>query len=111
MKKFLVLYSAPAEAMAMMANATDEQKMEGMKPWMAWQEKMGEHLLEMGSPLMHGHQVNPDGSGGNSSNDITGYSMVQAPNIDEAKSMLKDHPHLAWFPGCSINVHECMPMG
>ncbi len=37
MKKFLVLYYAPAaEAMKMMGNATPEQKADGMKPWMEW---------------------------------------------------------------------------
>ena len=34
MKKFLVIYHAPAEAMEMMANASPEEKAEGMKPWM-----------------------------------------------------------------------------
>jgi len=110
MKKFLVLYHAPAEAMAMMANATDEQKMEGMKPWMAWKETLGNQLLDMGSPLMPGTQMHPDGNEGQSSNDVTGYSMIQAPNMEEAKALLKNHPHLSWSPGCYIDVHEWIQM-
>jgi hypothetical protein len=32
MKKFMVIYHAPAEAVAQMESATPEQKAEGMKP-------------------------------------------------------------------------------
>ncbi len=54
MSKYLVIYHAPAEAMEMMANATEEQKAEGMKPWMAWAEKCGSHLIDLGTPLVGG---------------------------------------------------------
>ncbi len=30
--------------------------------------------------------------------------------LDEAKSLLKSHPHLAWTGGCDIEVHESVPM-
>lgn len=35
MKKFIVTYHAPIEALAKMGEATPEQREEGMKPWMA----------------------------------------------------------------------------
>lgn len=111
MKKYLVLYHAPAEAMAIMANATEEQKMEGMKPWMAWQEKLGEKLVDMGSPLMPGLHMHSSGEEGSSSNDLTGFSIIQAANMEEAKDLIKGHPHLSWLPNCAINIHEWLPMG
>ncbi len=110
MKKFIVLYHAPAEAMEAMASATEEQKMEGMKPWFAWKESIGDALVDFGSPLMGGTRLLPDGSTQTSSKEVTGYSIIQATDIEEAKGMLKGHPHLAWTGGCDIEVHETVAM-
>jgi hypothetical protein len=30
-------------------------------------------------------------------------------SMDEARELLKDHPHLAWTPECDIVVHESLP--
>ncbi|MDH3651541.1 MAG: YciI family protein [Saprospiraceae bacterium] len=110
MKKFLVIYHAPPEAMAKMATATPEEKMAGMKPWMEWKESVGDKLVDFGAPLMPGQRLLPDGTTAQSTKEVTGYSMIQAADIDEAKSLLKNHPHLAWTGGCDIEVHECIPM-
>ena len=110
MKKFMVIYHAPAEAMAQMASATPEQKEEGMKPWFAWKETLGEKLLDLGSPLMPGVQLLPDGTSKPSTKEVTGYSMIQAVDAEEAKSLLKGHPHLSWTGGCDIELHELVPM-
>jgi len=110
MSKFLVIYHAPAEAMEMMANATEEEKAEGMKPWMAWAEKCGSHLVDLGTPLFGGQQLKPDGTSTSSSREVTGYSMLEAANMDEAKSLLEGHPHLAGTGGCDIEVHEGIPL-
>ncbi len=111
MKKYLVLYHAPAEAMAMMASATPEQIMEGMKPWKAWQEKLGENLLDMGSPLMPGTRITPDGGEESSAKEVTGFSIIQAVDLASAKSMLEGHPHLSWHAKADIEIHEFAPMG
>ena len=110
MKRFLVIYHAPAEAMEMMAKATPEEKMEGMKPWMAWKDRLGESLLDLGAPLVAGLRLQPDGSTAASTKEVTGYSMVQAENMEEAQALLSDHPHLAWTGGCDIEIHECVAM-
>ncbi len=110
MKKFLVIYHAPAEAMAAMATATPEQKAEGMKPWMAWKESVGDKLVDFGAPLMGGQRILPDGTTEASSKEVTGYSMIEATDIEEAKSLLMAHPHLQWTGGCDIEVHEAMAM-
>lgn len=110
MKNFLVIYHAPAEAMQQMAQATPEQKAEGMKPWMAWMESVGDKMVDLGAPLMGGLRVLPDGSTESSTKDVTGYSLIKANDMEEAKSLLKGHPHLAWADGCDIELHECMPM-
>jgi hypothetical protein len=110
MKKFIVLYHAPAEAMEAMGSATEEQKMEGMKPWFAWKESIGDGLVDFGNPLMGGTRLLPDGSAEASSNEVTGYSIIQADDMEAAKGMLKGHPHLAWTGGCDIEVHEAISM-
>lgn len=110
MNKYIVIYHAPAEAMQMMANATEEEKMEGMKPWMAWAEKCGSQLVDLGTPLMGGQRLLPDGGAQASTKEVTGYSILQAENMDGAKALLEGHPHLGWHGGCDIEVHECVPL-
>lgn len=110
MSKYLVIYHAPAEAMEMMANATEEERAEGMKPWMAWAEKCGSQLVDLGTPLVGGQSLKPDGSSEPSNREVTGYSVLEADSMDEAKSLLEGHPHLAWTGGCDIEVHESVPL-
>lgn len=110
MKKFLVIYNAPAEAMAKMATATPEEKMAGMGAWMDWKASLGEAVLNFGSPLMPGKRISRDSSIEQAVNDNTGYSEIQAESIEDAMAMLKSHPHLQWEDGCALEVYECMPM-
>ena len=110
MKKFVAIYNAPAEAMAKMATATDEEKAAGMKPWMAWKDALGEKLVDMGNPFMPGQRLTSGGEANASGTEITGYSIVQASDLDEAKSLFRNHPHLGWTDGCTIDLHECVNM-
>ena len=110
MKKFVVIYHAPPEAMAAMADASPEQKAEGMKPWFAWKDSLGDKLIDFGAPLVGGQQILADGSTKTSTKEVTGYSMIQAEDMEEAKSLLASHPHLKWTDGCDIEVHECISM-
>lgn len=111
MKKFLVLYYAPAEeAMKMMATATPEQKEAGMKPWMDWMAKCGPALVEGGAPTMPGQVIGAHGGWGASGSDVGGYSVLQADTIEEAKKLLEGHPHLMWLPSCRVEVLEMMRM-
>ena len=110
MEKFMVLYYAPMEAMQSMATATPEEKEAGMEAWMAWKEKAGDAVLDFGSPCMPGEICGADGNFSPALNEITGYSIMQANSIDGLKEMLKDHPHLAWWDGCKIEVKSCIQM-
>ncbi len=110
MKKFMVIYHAPADAFDGMENMSEEQKMEGMKPWMAWKESVGDAVVDFGSPLMGGRKISPDGSTSNSTKEVAGYSVLQADSFEAAQEMLKGHPHLAWSGGCDIEIYEMAPM-
>jgi hypothetical protein len=110
MKKFIVIYHAPTDAMKQMTNVTKEDQAKGMEAWMVWAKKCGDKLVDLGAPLMGGQEVLPNGKSKNSNRNVTGYSILQANNMDEAKKLLEGHPHLGWNAACSIEVHETMPL-
>ena len=74
---------------------------------MAWAKKCGDKLIDLGSPLANGQSLTPNGSSA-STKEVAGYSILQAETLDEAKALLKGHPHLGWNAACSIEVHETM---
>src|SRR3990167_1915526 len=108
MKKFIVIYHAPASAAQKMANVSPEDAKKGMEPWFAWQKKVGSGMVDMGTPLGNGMSVTKNGTTP-SDKEVVGYTILQAESMDDAVKMLKDHPHLEWVGGCSIEVHESMP--
>ena len=77
MKNYLVLYHAPAAALEKMQDATPEQMKAGMEPWMAWAQRCGSHLVDLGTPLGGGQKVTTAGSPP-SDRGVAGYSMLQA---------------------------------
>ena len=109
MKKFLILYHSPADAMRQTANMTPEAQAKGMEAWMQWAGKCGNKLVDLGAPLMNGLALTPDGEK-SSQHEVAGYSILEAENMEEAKALLRDHPHLGWNAACSIEVHEAMPL-
>ena len=108
MKNFVVIYHAPGSAMEYMKNATPEEMKKGMESWMAWSAKCGGALVDFGTPLAGGQRLSKSGSSPSDKN-VTGYSILQAEDMDGAKALLKGHPHLEWAGGCEIEVHESLP--
>ncbi len=110
MKKFVIIYHAPTDAMKQMASVPPEEQKKGMEEWMKWAKKCGDKLVDLGTPLINGQQLIPNGTAKPSNKEVAGYSILEAKDMDEAKSLIKGHPHLAWNAGCSIEVHEQMPL-
>ena len=110
MKKYIVIYHAPEELMARTASSAPEEMEEGMKEWMAWAAKCGNKLVDLGNPLAFGQKILADGTSQKSTRGVGGYSILQADDMDDAKSLLQGHPHLAWDAACEIEVHEIMPL-
>ena len=110
MKKFIVIYQAPIDAMQQMANVSPEDQAKGMQAWMEWAKKCGDKLVDLGSPLMNGQKLSPGGMSENSEIGVAGYSILQADNMKDAIALLQGHPHLGWNAACSIEVHETMPL-
>ena len=108
MTKFVVIYHASV-SWEQTNNATPEDMAEGMKAWMAWAEKCGDGLIDMGTPLAGGQRLSKSGASP-SDKGVVGYSILQAENMDAAQALLDGHPHLEWAAGCEIEIHESMQM-
>ncbi len=107
MSKFILLYKGPATPMEQM---TKEQGDEVMAGWQTWMGKVGSALVDMGQPMAKGKSVVDDGSAG-TADEFTGYSIIEAGNIDEAVKLVKDHPFLSDKSGkFSVEVFELMPL-
>ena len=108
MAKYLVLYSSPIPAAEMMANTSPEQAQAGMDAWMAWAQKNGNGIVDLGVPLGSNMQVT-EGSSSPGSSRASGYSIIQADSLAAAAAMLEDHPHFH-TPGGTIEVFEFLSM-
>ena len=108
MKKFLVLYKAPASSFEQMMKATPDQQKAGMEAWMAWGKKAASSIVDMGAPLGKSLRVTKTGSAP-TKNDIGGYSILQAESKEALGETLKGHPHFM-TPEGTIEIVEVMPM-
>jgi len=104
----MLLYMAPISGAEQMKNTSPEEMKKGMEPWMAWFGKMGTAIIDGGTPLgesTHVGKTDHMKAGAH----VSGYSIVQAEDMDALKAMLTDHPHLMMENTC-IKVSEMMPM-
>jgi hypothetical protein len=108
MKKFIVLYQASTPAEEQMTNATPEQAKAGMDAWMAWAQKAGPALVDLGMPLGNGAHVDQSGPS-KGKTQVCGFSILQADSSSAVTALLEGHPHLM-MPGASIEVLEGLPM-
>src|SRR3954447_17185603 len=110
MKKFLVLYMAPAANFEkMMRDFTPEQQQKGMQAWMAWMNANKSSLVDGGAPVGKTKRVDANGAS-DTRNEIGGYSIVQAESHDAATKIFgKVQPHLQ-MPGTWIEVVEIMQL-
>jgi len=108
MKKFLVLYKAPASSFEQMMKSTPEQQKAGMDAWMAWGKKAEASIVDMGTPLGKSLRVTNTGSTP-STNDLGGYSILQAESKEALAQTLNGHPHFM-TPEGMIEIVEMMPM-
>ena len=81
-----------------------------MDAWGAWFGSMGAAVVDGGNPVGMSSTVKSDGSivqdGG--PNPVSGYSLIEAPNLADAHKKAKGCPILA--AGGSIEVAEAMDM-
>jgi len=107
-KKFLVLYKASASSFEQMKSSTPEQQKQGMEAWMAWGKKAASSIVDMGAPLGKALRVTPT-STNSISNDLGGYSILQAESKEALAATMAGHPHFM-SPESSIEIVELMPV-
>jgi len=110
MKNYIVLYRVDEEAIKAMAAFSQEDQQESMKQWYAWRDGLDENLVNMGSVFFGGELIKSDGSTSPSGQGILGYSIIQADDLDNAKQLVKNHPHIKWHKGSSIEIQQLMNM-
>jgi hypothetical protein len=108
MKKFLVLYKAPASSFEQMQKATPEQQKAGMDAWMAWSKKAAASIVDMGAPLGKSLLVTKAGPAP-ATNELGGFSIMQAESKEALATTLQGHPHFMMQDG-SIEVIDYLPM-
>jgi YCII-related domain len=94
MTRFIVLYVGPS--------TSPDASHEG---WPAWFAKLGDKLVDRGSPLAAGSAQRSDGSTDAAAAHVNGYSLIQADDMDEALGLVSDHPYLAQGREYSVDVH------
>jgi hypothetical protein len=97
MAKFLYLYHGGNPP----ASQAEGEKV--MQAWMAYFGKMGDRIVDGGAPLAPSRSV-----AGAPSSAATGYSVIEAPSLDEAEKFTEGHPHL--MSGGSIEICEALPI-
>ena len=89
---------------------TDEEVAKVMDAWGQWFGSMGSAVIDGGNPVGMSSTVNSDGSvsddGG--ANPASGYSLIEASNLDDAIGKAKACPILA--SGGSVELAEAFDM-
>jgi hypothetical protein len=110
MKKFLVLYRMDMAAMRkMMEEASAEDRKKSMEEWSTWMKVHAGDFADMGGPLGKNTQVSKDGAT-EVSNDLGGYSVIQAESKEAAIKILAGGPHFS-MPGAVVDLMEVTSMG
>ncbi|MBI2610713.1 hypothetical protein HYW60_02135 [Candidatus Kaiserbacteria bacterium] len=109
MKKFLVLYRMDMAAMQkMMQETSAEDRKKSMGEWAEWMKKHMANFADAGAPVGKTTHVTSSGAT-DTSNDIGGYSIVQAESKEAAAALFADNPHLQ-MPGAIVELMEIVPM-
>ena len=110
MKKFLVLYRMDMAAMQKMMESTSaEDRKKSMGEWGMWMKNHMADFADGGAPVGKNMQITKGGAS-EMSNDIGGYSIVQAETKEAAAKLFADNPHFS-LPGSTVDLMEIVPMG
>jgi hypothetical protein len=107
MSRFILLYrgdATPPDAMS------PEEGQAEMERWMAWMERCGAAMLDMGAPFGDRASVVDDATSGSPA-PLNGYTIVEADSVEGARELTRDHPFLAEGKGdFAIDVFELVDM-
>ena len=78
-----------------------------MAAWGKWFESIADKVVEKGGHFVSGREISHDGTRDLplAKDSITGYTVIQAENLDEAEKIAQGNPFIA-----SIRVYELMTL-
>ncbi len=107
MPQFMMLYKGEATDMTSM---TEAEVNEVMGQWRGWMGNVGAALISPGAPFGPSTSVVDDGSTG-TAQAATGYSIVEAADLQAAAALAEGHPYLSEGKGnYAIDLFEMMPV-
>ena len=107
MSRYIMIYKGEATDTADM---TEEQAGEVMAKWGAWMGAVASALVDVGAPFGEGISVVDDGSTA-SPVSLSGYSIVEADSLSEARNLANGHPYLSEGAGnFAIEIFEMTPV-
>ena len=74
--------------------------------WPDWFNRIGDALVDVGSPMQNGQSVRGDGSARESAASLNGYSIVEAPDMEAAQALLENHPLFEAGDEYTIEIYE-----
>jgi hypothetical protein len=108
MKKFLILYLAPASVLEEWKKTAPEKRKAAEESMQReWKQWTGDHtnmFVDMGAGVGKTKRVDAQGTS-DTRNDIMLYAIVQADSYEAATKSFEGHPHLQ-IPQASIDIME-----
>jgi hypothetical protein len=78
--------------------------------WQSWMREVGSALVDVGAPFGPGKAVIDDGGSGPALG-LSGYSIIEAADLDQAAALAGGHPFLSEGLGrYAIDLFELMPV-
>ena len=104
MPKYVLAYQGGGMA------ETEAAQQAVMDAWMKWFGSLGAAVIDGGNPFGSARTIASNGSASDGgAAGLTGYSILDAADLDDAANMAKGCPVLA--SGGSVDVYEAMEIG
>jgi len=91
-----------------MKDKSPEDMKKVKEAWFAWKDQCGDTLLDFGQPVGPSICLTQSGSQP-SQRQLCGYHIIQAEDMEAAKKVVENHPHLQ-DPTAELEVNELMPL-
>ena len=102
MANFIIVYHAPTKEIS-----SPEEGQAHRAKWMEWINELGDAMVNPGTPLGKSMIVSSEGVSETDSG-LTGYTVVEAPDLEAAVEISKGCPYLDMGP---VEVAEMTSMG
>jgi len=107
MSRYMLIYKGKATDPSQMSPEVATKVMEG---WRAWMGTVGPALVDVGTPFGQGTSVVDDGSSADAIA-LSGFSIVEAGSLAEARTHAASHPFLSEGLGnYAVEVYEMLPV-